>query len=151
MKIPLKDILFVLIQFLLFVAYIFNLESMTILFSSILFWFGIVIFVVGGLTTLVAVLQLNVHLSPFPSPLPGSKLIENGIYKYIRHPIYTGIILAFFGFAFISDSGFRLLISTVLFLLFYFKTIYEEKRLIEMFPDYSQYRNRSGRFFPKFW
>ena len=124
---------------------------MTILFSSILFWFGIVIFVVGGLTTLVAVLQLNVHLSPFPSPLPGSKLIENGIYKYIRHPIYTGIILAFFGFAFISDSGFRLLISTVLFLLFYFKTIYEEKRLIEMFPDYSQYRNRSGRFFPKFW
>ena len=121
---------------------------MTILFPAIVFWFGIVIFVFGSLITIIAVMQLNVHLSPFPSPLPGSKLIENGIYKFIRHPIYTGIILAFFGFALITDSGYRLLISAVLFLLFYYKTLYEEKRLIEKFPDYSEYKSRSGRFFP---
>lgn len=137
-----------LIQFLLFIAYIFNFESMTILLRTIVFWFGIFIFVLGGLTTVIAVLQLNVHLSPFPSPLPDSKLIENGVYKFIRHPIYTGIILAFFGFAFITDSGYRLLISAVLFALFYYKTLYEEKRLIENFPNYLEYRNRSGRFFP---
>ncbi|WP_084426757.1 methyltransferase family protein [Aequorivita capsosiphonis] len=148
MKIPFKDIVFVLLQFLLFIAFTFDIESMTILFPPILFWFGVGIFVLGFVITVVAVLQLNVNLSPFPSPLPGAKLIETGVYKFVRHPIYTGLILAFFGYSIISDSGYRLLITTLLFLLFYFKTRYEEKQLIEKFPNYSEYKKRSGRFFP---
>ena len=149
MKIPIKDILFVLLQFALFVAFAFEVGSMRIYFPEILFWLGVVMLVLGALITLIAVLQLNVNLSPFPSPLPGSKLIANGVYKFIRHPIYTGIMMAFFGFAIIADSGYKLAITLTLSLLFYFKTIYVEKRLMEMFPDYSEYKQRSGRFFPK--
>ncbi|WP_083540722.1 methyltransferase family protein [Aequorivita viscosa] len=148
MKIPFKDILFVVLQFLLFIAFSFEIDSMAIIFPEVLFWFGVVIFVIGAFITITAALQLNFNLSPFPSPLPGSNLIENGVYKFIRHPIYTGLILSFFGFAIISDSGYRILITAVLFLLFYFKTIYEEKRLIEKFPRYLEYKSRSGRFFP---
>lgn len=148
MKIPLKDILFVVLQFLLFIAFTFDFESMAIHFPAVLFWFGVAIFILGAFTTVIAVFQLNINLSPFPSPLPGAKLINIGVYKFIRHPIYSGLILAFFGYAIISDSGYRLLISTILFLLFYYKTLYEEKRLIEKFPTYKEYKNRSGRFFP---
>ena len=140
--------MFVLFQFALFVAFAFEVESMRILFPAFLYWTGVVILVLGAIITLVAVLQLNVHLSPFPSPLAGSKLIENGIYKFVRHPIYSGIIIAFCGFALIADSGYKLLITVLLFILFYFKTRYEERRLMEMFPDYSDYKQRSGRFFP---
>ncbi|SDX07868.1 Protein-S-isoprenylcysteine O-methyltransferase Ste14 [Aequorivita viscosa] len=136
------------LQFLLFIAFSFEIDSMAIIFPEVLFWFGVVIFVIGAFITITAALQLNFNLSPFPSPLPGSNLIENGVYKFIRHPIYTGLILSFFGFAIISDSGYRILITAVLFLLFYFKTIYEEKRLIEKFPRYLEYKSRSGRFFP---
>jgi protein-S-isoprenylcysteine O-methyltransferase Ste14 len=121
---------------------------MAIHFPAVLFWFGVAIFILGAFTTVIAVFQLNINLSPFPSPLPGAKLINIGVYKFIRHPIYSGLILAFFGYAIISDSGYRLLISTILFLLFYYKTLYEEKRLIEKFPTYKEYKNRSGRFFP---
>lgn len=137
-----------MLQFLLFIAFSFEIDSMAIIFPEVLFWFGVVIFVIGAFITITAALQLNFNLSPFPSPLPGSNLIENGVYKFIRHPIYTGLILSFFGFAIISDSGYRILITAVLFLLFYFKTIYEEKRLIEKFPRYLEYKSRSGRFFP---
>ncbi len=137
-----------MLQFLLFIAFSFEIDSMAIVFREVLFWFGVVIFVIGAFITITAALQLNFNLSPFPSPLPGSKLIENGVYRFIRHPIYTGLILSFFGFAIISDSGYRILITAVLFLLFYFKTIYEEKRLIEKFPNYLEYKSRSGRFFP---
>lgn len=97
---------------------------------------------------MVAVLHLNIHLSPFPSPLLGAKLVETGIYKLVRHPIYTGLILAFYGYAVITDSGYRLLIATLLFVLFYIKSLYEEKCLIEKFPNYTEYKKRSGRFFP---
>lgn len=123
---------------------------MAILFPAFLFWFGVAIFVLGFIITVVAVMQLNVNLSPFPSPLPGAQLIETGVYKFVRHPIYTGLILAFFGYAIISDSGYRLVVSALLFLLFYFKTRYEEKQLLGKFSNYSEYKKRAGRFFPWF-
>ena len=140
-----------LLQFALFVAFAFEVGAMKILFPAFLFWIGVMLFILGAFITVVAVLQLNVNLSPFPSPLPGSKLLVNGIYKFIRHPIYTGIMSAFFGFALIADSGYKLVIAVLLFILFYFKTIYEEKRLVVMFPDYLEYKQRSGRFFPRLW
>lgn len=151
LKIPPKDILFVLIQFIIFIVYTFDFESMRIDVPDFLFWFGVFIFVIGALITVVAVLQLNINLSAFPSPLADAKLIETGVYKFIRHPIYTGLILAFFGYAIVDDSGYKLLISLGLLLWFYFKTLYEERLLIEKFPQYSEYKKRSGRFFPKFW
>lgn len=107
--------------------------------------------VLGALITLIAVLQLNVHLSPFPSPLPGSRLIVKGVYKFVRHPIYTGIMMGFFGFAIIADSGYKLMVAAILSILFYFKSIYEEKRMVEVFSGYLEYKQRAGRFFPRLW
>lgn len=149
MRNPITDILFVLLQFILFVAFVFDVGSLRIYFPEWLFWIGVVLLILGALTTLIAVLQLNLHLSPFPSPLPGSKLIVTGVYKFIRHPIYTGIITVFFGYAIIADSGYKLLVALILTVLFYFKSKYEEKRLIDLFPDYLEYKKKSGRFFPR--
>ncbi|MGB3343917.1 MAG: isoprenylcysteine carboxylmethyltransferase family protein [Aequorivita sp.] len=151
MKIPIKDILFVVLQFVLFIAFVFEVGSMRIYFPVILFWIGVVMLVLGALITLIAVLQLNVHLSPFPSPLPGSRLIVKGVYKFVRHPIYTGIMMGFFGFAIIADSGYKLMVAAILSILFYFKSIYEEKRMVEVFSGYLEYKQRAGRFFPRLW
>lgn len=151
MKIPVKDILFVVLQFVLFIAFVFEVGSMRIYFPVILFWIGVVMLVLGALITLIGVLQLNVHLSPFPSPLPGSRLIVKGVYKLVRHPIYTGIMMGFFGFAIIADSGYKLMVAAILSILFYFKTIYEEKRMVEVFSGYLEYKQRTGRFFPRLW
>lgn len=121
---------------------------MRIIIPEALFWFGVVIFILGAILIVVAVLQLNINLSAFPSPLADSKLIETGVFKFIRHPIYSGLILAFFGYAIVDDSGYKLLISVGILLWFYFKSLYEEKLLIEKFPEYLEYKKRSGRFFP---
>lgn len=149
-RISFLDILFVLIQLGLFFAFIYDVHAWRIYFPVFVFWIAVFLLTLGAFITLVAVLQLNKNLSPFPSPLPGASLIRNGIYKYIRHPIYTGIIAGFLGFSIIADSGYKLLISLLLLLLFYLKSIYEEKRLLIAFPDYQSYKKRTGRFFPKF-
>lgn len=138
-----------LLQFGLFVAFAFEMDVLRIYFPVYIFWIGVVVLVLGALLTTTAVLQLNVHLSPFPSPLLGSKLKQSGAYKIARHPIYTGILMSFFGYALIVDSGYKMIIALLLALLFYFKSSYEEKRLLNFFPDYIEYKKRTGRFFPK--
>lgn len=145
-----KDILFVVLQLALFFLFSFDIHAWRIYFPVFMFWIGVGSLVIGAFIVIVSVLQLNVNLSPFPSPLPKSKLIVSGIYKYIRHPIYTGIFMGFIGFSIIADSGYKLLISAILLLLFYFKSIYEEKKLMLVFPDYDLYRQKTGRFFPRF-
>lgn len=149
MRINFKDILFVSIQFLLFFLYILDIKC-TFNFFSWINHLGLIASIIGFAIILLALLQLNKNLSPFPTPKNNSVLIQNGLYKYVRHPIYSGIILLFLGFGFYNDSLFKLLISLLLTVLFYFKTNYEEKRLLQKFPNYAQYKMKVGRFFMKF-
>lgn len=148
MPINKKDYIFVFLQFLLFIAFIFKVDEALELPGEIVS-FGIFLFFIGGLLILISFLQLNKNLSPFPTPKAKSELIQTGIYKYIRHPIYTGIILVFFGFSFFYSSGYKLVISIALTLLFNFKSKYEESCLEEKFSTYKSYRDKTGRFLPK--
>lgn len=150
MELEHKDYIYVSLQLLLFVAYIFNVEMIAIVNNNNITVIGVPILVIGVLTAVIALLQLNSNLSPFPTPKPNTTLIKNGVFKYIRHPIYSGIILITFGYGVYQDSLYKIIISILLFALFYFKSSYEEKRLQITFSDYTLYQKRSGRFFPKF-
>jgi protein-S-isoprenylcysteine O-methyltransferase Ste14 len=109
---------------------------------------GLLIAVFGGMIIILALLQLNKNLSPFPTPKEDATLLQNGLYKYMRHPIYTGIILFLAGYGVYQNSLYKLLILLLLVILFYLKSNYEEQRLEQKFPDYKLYRNKTGRFFP---
>ena len=113
-----KDLLYVGIQLLLFIIYI--LSPFTLKMNLNTFWLGVgLVITVTGLTVLlIAALQLNVNLSPFPTPSEHGQLITNGVFIYMRHPIYGGILLAASGYALNSADAFRLLVALVLFILF---------------------------------
>ncbi len=106
---------------------------------------------IGGiLICLVAIWQLrNYSLTALPAPVNNAKLLTTGLYKYVRHPIYTGVILAFAGVALGSQSAIKLLLWVVLVAFFIIKSGYEEGLLIKEFSGYKKYRSTSGRFFPK--
>ncbi len=149
MKKNYKDYWFVAIQFVLFFCFIFELDWSMKLGLTIQ-KIGFVVAVFGGIIITLALLQLNKNLSPFPTPKNNATLLESGLYKYSRHPIYTGIILLVIGFSVYHNSGYKLLISLLLVILFYLKSVYEEERLEQTFPDYKNYKTRTGRFFPLF-
>ncbi|HTO17432.1 MAG TPA: isoprenylcysteine carboxylmethyltransferase family protein [Edaphocola sp.] len=144
-----KDLFFVSLQLLLFLALIPDLKELAILFPRFIYPIGIVLLISGVIIVLTALLQLNKNLSPFPTPKTGGHLIQTGLFHYVRHPIYSGIILSAFGLAFFSGSGSRLLVCFLLYVLFYFKSNYEELKLIQVYPEYIDYKKRTTKFFPK--
>lgn len=149
MNLTTKDYFFVGIQLILFVLYIFDISIFEIHFLEIVNYFFAGIAVLGVAIFALALLQLNKNLSPFPTPKSNSELIQTGLYKYIRHPIYTGILLAAFGNGFYINSLFKIMISLLILILFYYKSSYEEERLSNKFSDYKKYIEKSGRFLPK--
>ena len=74
-------------------------------------------------------------------------LINTGLHKYIRHPIYSGIFLAAIGIAFYTGSYWQFVISFILLILFYYKSKYEESLLIEKYQEYENYIKVTRRFF----
>lgn len=150
MAIPKKDKIYVALQFLLFLLWLFEVERLQFRVSDNMHGLALICAGIGLLLVMAAFLQLNTNLSPFPSPKEGAKLVTNGVFAFARHPIYAGVLFMAFGISFWMGSGFKLIISVLLYLLFFLKSRYEEQRLQEVFPDYVLYKRITGRFFPKF-
>ncbi|MCB0632690.1 MAG: methyltransferase [Saprospiraceae bacterium] len=149
MKLSSKDYFYVTIQGVLFVAYLFEMELITFHFPAVIALIGLIITIVGVIVTTLALLQLNRNLSPFPTPKSSAQLVQYGLYKYVRHPIYSGILFITFGYGLFSASLYKLLIAVALLVLFYLKSSYEEDLLMQVYPEYGKYRRSTGRFFIK--
>ncbi|AXT58141.1 isoprenylcysteine carboxylmethyltransferase family protein [Aquimarina sp. AD1] len=149
MKLENNDFLFVLVQFVLFFVYVIDVKIVSIGWLPFINRIGLFTFVLGVLIVFISLLQLNKNLSPFPTPKLNSKLVKTGLYKFIRHPIYTGILCVVFGYGLYIGSIFKLIIATTIYMLFYFKTKYEEEKLQEFFEEYKVYKATTGRFFPR--
>ncbi|MDR5591013.1 isoprenylcysteine carboxylmethyltransferase family protein [Christiangramia sp. SM2212] len=145
-----KDYFFVGIQFLLFFAYTFNIGLVEFQLQKWLEILMLSISIIGLIIFILAILQLNKNLSPFPTPNSDSELVQTGLYKFVRHPIYTGILVGCSGFAIYSESIYRLIIALFLYVLFLLKTNYEERLLQQKFEEYGNYKQKTGRFFPRF-
>lgn len=143
-----KDYLFVGIQFLLFFAYLYEVPSGRMAVPAWLAIIGMVIVVCGMLTGIAALWQLRKSLSPFPSPLAAGKLVTAGVFRRVRHPIYSSVLVMAGGYALYSGSLYKALITLLLWILFYFKSEYEESLLLDKYEDYALYKRRTGRFFP---
>lgn len=143
---PFKDYLFVGIQILLFVAYVLPVSTSSTNFPEWLRYSGFVLLGISSVLGSIALLQLNTKLSPFPSPVFYGKLKQQGAFRISRHPIYTALIFSGLGYAIYGSSVYKIVITALLFLLFHYKSIYEEKLLIQKFPAYKDYKTRTRRF-----
>jgi protein-S-isoprenylcysteine O-methyltransferase Ste14 len=138
-----------MVQFGLFVLFFLNLHLYVVSVPTWLVYIGLATLVIGILVVLFGILNLNDNLSPFPSPKKNSELIQNGIYKYIRHPIYSGILIAMTGYSVYAGALEKIAITLAMGVVFYFKSAYEEKLLLKRYASYAHYQKLTGRFFPK--
>ena len=109
---------------------------------------GAIICILGLLVSLLAALNLGKNLTPLPCPKGDAQLVETGLYRFVRHPIYSGVLLVALGWLLIYPYALILLYVLALLIFFEFKTRREERWLLEKFPAYLAYRNRVKKFIP---
>ncbi|TAM60581.1 isoprenylcysteine carboxylmethyltransferase family protein [bacterium] len=109
---------------------------------------GMLLAALGAAAAVAGALQLGRSLTPFPEPAQHGQLVESGIYAWVRHPIYAGVLLAAFGGAWATHSAGRALLSVALSLFFDAKTRAEERRLARRFEGYAGYAGRVRKFIP---
>jgi len=77
-------------------------------------------------------------------------LVVSGPYRYVRHPLYSAVVLLAFGLWLLLDYS-ALLVTTILFLLWFNFVVapFEERELRAIFgQDYEQYANRVPKIIP---
>jgi protein-S-isoprenylcysteine O-methyltransferase Ste14 len=114
-------------------------------------WLGVAIVVAGMAIACWARLHLGTNWSGVVTLKEGHELIRSGPYRTIRHPIYTGILIAFFGNVIQLGQVRGLIALVVIGLSFYIKARREESFLAQEFgPGFNEHTQQTGMFLPKF-
>jgi len=105
--------------------------------------------VLGAAIAILAGLRLGPNLTPTPLPKEDGEMVTAGFYQYIRHPIYTGVLLAAAGVVVFQGSIAHIVGVVLLWGVLTIKALGEEKMLSEKHDGYGSYIQRTGRFVPR--
>lgn len=100
---------------------------------------GLAIAGAGIAIGVIAALQLRGALTPFPEPLAGAALVQSGLYRLVRHPIYTAVIITMAGVALRQENWVSVGFAAALLPFFWYKSRHEEERLAIAYPQYLEY------------
>ena len=99
-----------------------------------------------GLSALAANRPSNFNVRP--TPREGGQLAVGGAYRWIRHPMYSCVMLLGAACAWSRGTAESWAAAIALVLVLSIKASIEERWLQEVFPQYAAYRLRTRRFIP---
>jgi protein-S-isoprenylcysteine O-methyltransferase Ste14 len=115
--------------------------------ESFLAVLGLVVALAGLAVLTLGAVALGSSFTPLPHPHPRAAFRQGGPYSFVRHPIYGGVILVALGWS-IAEAPVALVPTALLALLFDLKARREEAWLVERYPEYAGYSERTRRFVP---
>ena len=140
-----NEMILVFLQFFIIILHFFKWEfipeKQIIQVTPFSYFVGFLIIIIAFIILLVAIKDLGRNLSPFPRPIKNSNLVNKGIYRFTRHPMYYSLIFISFGVFITKLSIYYLFLSTSLGLIIKFKIALEEQYLKNKFKNYLLYKN----------
>ena len=117
---------------------------------------GLLLLLVGGLIRMKARLELKKKAGY--GSLVGTaqlkivrehKLVKDGLYKHVRHPLYLGEILRNLGLVVIFSSVYAILIVLLASIFLFFRIEIEERMLgVEFGEEYEEYKRNTKKMIP---
>jgi protein-S-isoprenylcysteine O-methyltransferase Ste14 len=138
-----KSILLVALQFLFIVLLLLGSSFINIPLLAYAF-LGISVLLIFW--AIIAMQKSKLRILPEPSL--HATLITNGPYRFIRHPMYTAILLASTGLLIHQFTWIRLAIAIALATVLLVKLFWEEKMLSQKFEAYKEYIKHTKRILP---
>ncbi|MDQ3937430.1 MAG: isoprenylcysteine carboxylmethyltransferase family protein [Chloroflexota bacterium] len=109
---------------------------------------GGALMVAGLIVVVLGIRDLDRSLTPLPYPAERGTLIEHGIYRRLRHPIYSGLVCFALGWGLLTASVAALGLTLALAVLLDLKARREEVWLRQRYAGYADYARRTSRFVP---
>lgn len=107
---------------------------------------GLVIAALGLVLLVVAAVSLGAAMTVLPKPRERGNLVQSGIYRAVRHPVYGAVLLIALGWS-LAESPLGLIPTALLAVIFDLKARLEEAWLEERYPGYAGYRSQTPRRF----
>ncbi len=122
----------------------FNLPNIIVIISSIIFLLSYIMW--------AEVLRENTYLSRTIEVQENQKVVDTGLYKIVRHPMYTATIFLFLSMPLVLGSLISFFIFLIYPIIIIFRIIYEEKFLEKELIGYSEYKKKvKYRLIPFIW
>lgn len=110
---------------------------------------GLSISIIGAIIACLSRYMLGKNWSLSVQKKVNHKLIKEGMYRIVRHPIYTGILLLFIGNALIVGDYRAIIAVFIIFISLLYKLKKEEKLMIEIFGEtYIEYKKTTKALVP---
>lgn len=111
---------------------------------------GFIVMAIGIAVRSTAIAQLGRFHTPNVAVRADHRLMQTGLYRYVRHPSYLGALIAFLGFGLALGNGWSLaVIMGITPWLYLFRVHEEEAALAAAFGEpYRQYCARTKRLIP---
>jgi protein-S-isoprenylcysteine O-methyltransferase Ste14 len=147
----LKGNLLVLGQFILIALLILVPSSglNTGVFSTFLVSVSLTSMFIGIVILGLSALALGKSLTAHPMPGKNAVLVTDGLYRFVKHPIYSGLILLSFGLTIAGGFFPHTIFFIALVVLLNYKASFEEKLLASTYAGYAEYSKKTGRFIPR--
>ena len=125
------------------------LQQEVLPYRAAFYWVGLALTFAGLAFTVWARLRLGTNWSGSVQAKPAHALVRTGPYRWVRHPIYTGMLAALLSNAIALDQWPGLLAFGIVLAGFVYKLRLEERWMIETFGDaYVEYRKHSKALIP---
>ncbi|NOY36866.1 MAG: isoprenylcysteine carboxylmethyltransferase family protein [Chlorobi bacterium] len=114
---------------------------------------GLMVFLSGFIIRWFSIIQLNKQFTVDVVIRDDHKLNTKGLYTYIRHPSYLGLLLIILGLSLAMNSFFSLLVVVIpILLVLLYRIRIEEEILMNEFGDqYKTYMKNTSRIIPWLW